>query len=168
MSPLPHMPQATLARRAARILAAALLCQACQVERVFDIASEPDGAEVRIDDTVVGYTPERVPFDHYGTRRFTFYKEGSLTTSAVHNLRAPWYAHFPFDVVSEVLLGWAWSDVRRIEAQLPSERGRMTQVDIEGLLQRAESLRRAGPSGPRGSASAQAADESGSSDLAAP
>lgn len=146
---LPPLALEAVFQRALALACAAAIAPGCQVHRALDIATDPPGAEVRIDDKAVGTTPLLVPFEHYGTRRLTFYKQGYLTKSEVVQIRPAWYAHFPFDAVSEGLFGWAWDDVRRFEVSLVPETERLSQEDIEGLLERAEVLRSAGPSGPR-------------------
>lgn len=121
----------------------------CAAERVLVFTSEPPGASVRLDDEVVGTTPCDVPFLHYGTRRVTYYLEGHRTRSFLVDVRAPWYARFPIDIVSEVLLPIGWKDHKRIHVVLESG---LVEPDLptqRSVLDRAEALRRAGPNGPR-------------------
>jgi len=129
-------------------LAFALLALACQAERRLVITSEPPGADVRLDGAPVGKTPLRIEFQDYGTRRVTMYKDGFLTHSQVVEVRGPWYARFPIDIFSEVLLPIGWKDVHRVHAQLEPGQGTIPAPDLRSVLDRAERLRRAGPEGP--------------------
>jgi PEGA domain-containing protein len=112
------------------------------------ITSDPPGAETRLDEQIVGRTPLTLKFVHYGQRRITLYLDGYLSHSAVHDIRPPWYARFPFDLFSEVLIPLGWKDVRRFHTVLEPGTGAIPVPDLVGVLQRAESLRRAGPEGP--------------------
>ena len=139
-------------RRAIHGLSGALLTAAlaaCATERKLVVTSNPTGALVRLDDTVVGSTPYEIAFDAYGTRRVTLYKQGFQTSSQQVVLDAPWYLSFPFDLVTEVLIPIGWKDVRRVDVTLQQDTGPVTRPDLAAVLQRAESLRLAEPSGPR-------------------
>jgi len=131
------------------ISAACLPALACQVERTLKVGSRPPGATVRLDDQVLGETPLEVSFEDYGTRRATFYLEGHRPLSCRVELDAPWWDRFPLDVVSELLLPFGWRDAHSLSVLLVAESGDVSQRDFEQVLQRAEALRRAGPSGPR-------------------
>ena len=128
------------------LLACAL--SACAPVRQLKVVSEPLGAVVRIDDRVVGETPINFDYDAYGTRRVTLYKDGYRSYSRVVKLRAPWYAHFPLDYISELLVPFGWKDKRKMKVALEPESGEVTLPDLEGVLDRAELFRRAGPNGP--------------------
>lgn len=104
---------------------------------------------MRLDDTVVGTTPFTTTFEAYGTRRVTVYKEGFRSQTRVVELKPPWYARFPFDVVSEVLLPLGWRDRHDVTMELEPESGTVTMEDVDRVLERAESLRLAEPTGPR-------------------
>jgi len=121
---------------------------ACAVRRELVLTSEPEGAEVRIDGEPTGRTPLTVPFDHYGTRRFTFYLDGFVTDSQVIDIAPPWYGYFPLDIVTEVLLPFGWRDRHRVHADLLPGTGAIPPPDLDSVLERAEQLRRAGPEGP--------------------
>lgn len=122
---------------------------ACAPRRSLDIKSTPPGAVVRVDDLVVGQTPLRYKFDDYGTRRVTLYKAGYRSHTNLVKLRPPWYSRFPLDYVSEVLLPFGWRDRRRLEVGLEEESGEVTLPDLQGVLDRAELFRLAGPDGPQ-------------------
>ena len=139
--------------RTASTLAAALLAalttSACAVHRELVIVSEPAGAAVRLDQQMVGYTPYRAEFESFGTRRVTLYRQGYRTWSDSIPIEAPWYALFPFDLFSEVLLPFGWSYTKSIAVTLEPESGPVTTPDLEKVLEQAELLRKAGPEGPR-------------------
>lgn len=130
-------------------LAACGLGAGCAAERKLIVISEPPGALVRLDDTIVGTTPYETLFDAYGTRRVTLYRRGYRTQSERVVLEAPWYAVFPLDYISEVLVPIGWEDVHRVEITLEPEGGAVTMPDLTPVLERAESLRLAEPTGPR-------------------
>ncbi len=136
------------ARQGLAWVAVSIALCACQVQREFVITSEPAGAEVRLDDDLVGRTPVQVPFMHYGTRRFTVYLDGYVTQSRVVDVDPPWYGYFPLDIVSEVLIPVGWHDRREVHFQLAPGTGAIAAPDLSWVLERAETLRRAGPEGP--------------------
>ncbi|MDP6538106.1 MAG: PEGA domain-containing protein [Planctomycetota bacterium] len=121
----------------------------CQVRRVIELRSQPPGATVRLDDRLVGETPLDLPFVHHGTRRVTCTLEGYQPLVRVVEIDAPWWARFPLDLFSEVLLPLGWRDVHRVEIALEPEGGELDESELRALLRKAETLRRAGPTGPR-------------------
>ncbi len=125
----------------------AALC-ACQAQRIIRVTSEPSQSEVRIDGQHVGSTPCEVPFEHYGTRRITVYREGYRTYSRVVDFDAPWYGTFPFDMLTEVLVPLGWRDVHPVHAPMIKGLSLLLEPDLSAVLERAERLRRAGPEGP--------------------
>lgn len=133
---------------AAGAVVAALAAAACQVQRELLISSQPSGAEVRVDGEAVGRTPVNVPYLHYGTRRVTFYLDGYLTQSQVVEIDPRWFNVFPLDLISEVFVPVGWSDLRAIHAELEHGSGAIPPPALEGVLERAELLRRSGPEGP--------------------
>jgi hypothetical protein len=142
-------PRATSARRSLCSAAFALVLAGCATERKLIITSTPPGALVRLDDTVVGSTPYEITFDAYGTRRVTLYKQGYATTSKRIEIEAPWHLSFPIDIFTEVLLPFGWKDIHRVDVAMAQDVGPVTRPDLTAVLQRAESLRLAEPSGPR-------------------
>jgi hypothetical protein len=128
----------------------ALLAASCAADRRLMVLSEPPGALVRLDNQLVGTTPYEAPFDSYGTRRLTLYKDGYLPHSRLLVLEPPWYARFPLDLFSEVLIPVGWRDWREERVALePVREGEISAPDLEAVLLRAESLRLAEPEGPR-------------------
>jgi hypothetical protein len=128
----------------------AFIAGGCAAERTLHITSVPDGALVRLDDQTVGTTPLAFSFAHYGIRRVTLYKTGFRTHSRQIELAAPWYARFPIDLVTEVLLPFGWEDDREYHVVLQAGDEHMSQPSLRSVIERADALRQAGPEGPRG------------------
>jgi len=120
----------------------------CRAERTLAVTSDPPGARVLLDDEVIGATPRRHEFYHYGVRRLCLSKEGHRTRIELVELKAPWYGRFPFDIVSEVLLPIGWEDRRHVEITLPQGEDQFTIPAIQSVVERARVLAQAGPEGP--------------------
>ncbi len=125
-----------------------LLCVGCAAHRTLTVESTPPGATLRIDDRIVGTTPYTEEFYDYGTRRLTLYKEGYHSLSQVVALEPRWYARFPIDVLSEVVVPWGWKDPHTVHVDLEAVKGSVTEPDLDAVLGRAQALRMAGPDGP--------------------
>jgi hypothetical protein len=136
-----------LLRAALPVLALAL--GACAAQRDLTISSDPPGAEVRLDEEHVGFTPVTVAFTHYGQRRVTLYLDGYLSSSEVIDLEPPWYGRFPIDIFSEVLFPIGWKQHEEHHVLLERGSGKIPAPDLRDVLDRAEAMRRAGPEGPR-------------------
>ena len=121
----------------------------CAADRSLILTSEPPGADVWVDDDRVGVTPVKVEFFHYGTRRVTMRMEGYGTFSQKLEVSPPWYGRFPIDIVSEVLLPIGWDDHHPLHVVLERGEDDLTLPTLRSVLERAETLRRAGPSGPQ-------------------
>ena len=63
--------------------------------RAMTVTSIPEGAEVSINRRVVGKTPVRVNYTHYGTYRIELRKERYQTLVREETLRPPWYGYDP-------------------------------------------------------------------------
>lgn len=135
-------------RLASGLLAGAILA-GCAPQRTLVIRSEPPGALVRLDDERIGTTPLRHRFYHYGTRQVTLYEAGCRTHSELVSLSPPWYARFPLDFVTEVLLPFGWRDTRRLDVELQQGEDRVSLPTLRSVFERANILRQAGPDGPR-------------------
>ena len=107
------------------------------VHRRLTINSNPSGALVRIDGKDVGYTPASVDYTWYGTREVQLLKDGYETQTQLIDVSAPWYQKFPFDFVSDNLLGTHVRDHRRFDLQLQPKR---TQPS-DNVIERGRSLR---------------------------
>ncbi len=130
------------------LAAGALLLGACQAQRSLRITSVPSGAQCRVDGEILGTTPVEMDFVHYGGRRVTLYLEGYLTDSRVVDLSPPWFGYFPFDIFSEVLFPIGWQDRHQVQVVMQPGLDTISEPDLQSVLDRAESLRRAGPEGP--------------------
>jgi hypothetical protein len=83
------------------------------VERTLNIQSEPPGATVYLDGFDVGQTPiKQLRFDFYGTREIVAVRPGHRTERRVVEIDAPWWQHFPLDIVPGLLLPWTVHDRR--------------------------------------------------------
>ena len=129
-------------------LALAILIAGCATHRELVVESDPPGASVRLDEKLVGETPYTSEFEAFGTRRLTLYKEGYRPVSRPVKLVAPWYARFPFDIFSEVLIPVGWTYRKHVKVTLEPESGPVTVPDLEKVLEEADVLRTAGPEGP--------------------
>ena len=121
----------------------------CAAHRTLTVTSDPPGAEVWLDEELVGVTPLEHEFFHYGTRRLTLRKEGFGTRSRQVKIKPPWYGAFPFDLVSEVLLPVGWRDDHPYHFPLVAGEDELTLPTLQSVLDRADALRTAGPDGPR-------------------
>jgi hypothetical protein len=131
------------------VAAFAAFLAGCASHRELDIRSDPPGASVRIDEKLIGKTPIKSEFEAFGTRRVTLYLEGYRAWSRDVELKAPWYAWFPFDLFSEVLIPVGWHFQKDLNVKLEPDTGPVTAPDLEKVLEEAEALRKAGPEGPR-------------------
>lgn len=110
------------------------------VERRYVITSDPPGALVLRNNQPIGTTPADDHFIYYGDYDFTLVKEGYQTLHVKQKIPAPWYQYFPLDFVTENLLPWQVTDVRRFHFVLqPQPTANPNQV-----LQEAQNLRNRG------------------------
>jgi hypothetical protein len=144
-----HARRAPRARALLALALASALLPACAAKRVLRITSVPPGAEVRVDHQLVGTSPLDFDFKAYGTRRISLFHEGYATSTTILPIRPPWYARFPVDILTEVVLPIGWRDRRRLHVQLVPGTDAAARLDLRSVLERAEAMRHAGPSGPR-------------------
>ncbi|HUR29096.1 MAG TPA: PEGA domain-containing protein [Planctomycetota bacterium] len=131
-------------------LALVLGLTACRAQREILIYSDPPGAEIRLDGTLVpDKTPARIPFKDYGVRRVTLRLDGYLTYSDSFEVKPPWYGYFPVDLLSEIVFPVGWHDRHRLRVTLVKGDTRVEAPDLVEVLGRAEAMRRAPPTGPR-------------------
>jgi hypothetical protein len=83
-------------------MAMALVSAGC-VRRQLTIRSEPAGAEVVVNDKVVGVTPHSYDFMWYGSYRITLRKPGYEQLDERVLLKCPPYLWIPFDLVMEMI-----------------------------------------------------------------
>src|SRR6185295_663981 len=80
-----------------------LLTSGC-TSRGMTITSEPPGAEVSINRRVVGVTPIRVGFTHYGTYRIELRHEKYQVLVREENVKPPIYGYDPAAAVVDNLV----------------------------------------------------------------
>ena len=112
------------------------------VERRYVVTSDPPGAIVYKNGQPLGAAPVDDHFIYYGKYNFTLVKEGYETLHVEQDIPAPWYEVFPLDFVSENLVPWPITDVRRFHYQLQPRR----QADPQQLRNEADALRARGRS----------------------
>jgi PEGA domain-containing protein len=94
------------------------VCSGC-LKRTLSVRSDPPGALVYIDGLEVGRTPlANLPFHFYGTREIALYSDGHLTERRAVEIDSPWYASFPLDIFSELIIPWDIRDRRFVFFQL--------------------------------------------------
>lgn len=130
-------------------LAACAALVGCRAQRELIVTSEPAGARVRVDDELVGETPLRLPFVHYGVRRVTLYLDGYQSMSVLADISPPWYGTFPADILTEILVPVGWRDDHALHLVLSPGEDSLGGPTLRSVFERAEALRRAGPDGPR-------------------
>jgi hypothetical protein len=108
-------------------------------ERTITIHSDPSGARVRLDDRALGVTPVQI----------ALYKVGYRTHSEQIRLSPPWYARFPVDLLTEVLLPLGLNDHREYKVALTPGEEVSDIPSLRSVIERADVLRGAGPEGPR-------------------
>ena len=86
---------------------------------------------MRLDDRVIGVTPLDVEFQHYGQRRLALYRTGYRTYSEPLALNAPWFARWPVDMLTEVILPLGLDDVRTMRIDLVEDTGAEAAVAIQ-------------------------------------
>ena len=125
------------------LLSTALLATmaGCRGDRILKIDSIPQGAEVRLDDELVGLTPLEVDFEHYGQRRLGLYRVGYRTYSERLPVEAPWWARFPVDILTEVILPLGLDDVREVRVDLVADTGDEAERAIEEFRDHAQRAR---------------------------
>ena len=112
------------------------------VDRRFIIESEPPGAVVYVNNQYIGATPVDLPFQYYGTYRFTFVADGYETLTVDECVRPPWYEYFPLEFLSECLWPGVVRDLRSIHKPMQP----MQMPSPEEIRARAEQLRAQGQS----------------------
>ena len=106
-------------------------------DRILRIESDPPGATVRLDDRVIGVTPIDVEFQHYGQRRLALYRTGYRTYAEPLQLNAPWFARWPVDMLTEVILPLGLDDVRTLRIDLVEDAGSEAALGIREFHQHA-------------------------------
>lgn len=127
---------------------ALVLCAGCSVRRELQVTSDPPGAEVRLDDVLIGRTPLEHRYDHYGVRKLTLYHEGCCTWSEKIELEPPWWNRFPLDYLTEIALPFGWRDRRKLHVAMEPGTDVLTRPDLQSVFDRKRALSNAGSEGP--------------------
>lgn len=135
------------------LLLGAILLPAC-VEREMVVRSDPPGGVVLVDNKVVGVTPYRTPFTHYGERLVEVRWDPFLqqldpglfafeTAKESRSLRAPIYQWFPLDFIFELCMPFTLRDEHVFDFKLqPIDRAAARTDDrLNALIGRAEAMR---------------------------
>ena len=106
------------------------------VERKLTIRTTPDNALVTLNDEEIGMSPVTVSFQWYADYRVRVTKAGYNTLETHRELKAPWYDHFPFDFVAQVLTPKRIVDEHEWSFDLtPAE-----PADRDAVIQQAQAL----------------------------
>ncbi|MEM9645660.1 MAG: PEGA domain-containing protein [Planctomycetota bacterium] len=101
------------------------------------VRTQPAGAQVSVDNQIIGTSPAASPFVYYGTREFRIEKPGYRTETIRKNIRPPWYQWPGVDFMAETLWPGELRDERIIDVELIPEQNE----PIETVVQRADALR---------------------------
>jgi hypothetical protein len=107
------------------------------VEREWTLRTDPPGAIAYVSDVEVGRTPVTIDFTWYGDYEVVYQLDGYETTVTNVKLDPPWFEWPGVDFWSEIA-PWTYHDRRETVHRLTPT----TEPDPEGILQRAEQLRR--------------------------
>lgn len=105
--------------------------------RGMTITSVPPGAEVSINRRVVGNTPIRVGYTHYGTYRIELRKERYLTLVKEEKVNPPWYGYDPFTAVADNVIPARIND----EIFLHYVMTAVPEINRDSLMDRANAAR---------------------------
>ncbi len=125
----------------------ALVATGCFAERRLVVETTPPGSLVELDWEPLGYTPLEYVIDHRGKRRLLVTLDGYEPVLRDIEFRSTWKSTFPVDIFTELLNPFQEDEVLVVELNL-SPRMEPAAIDLVPVLERAEVLRRAGPSGP--------------------
>jgi hypothetical protein len=107
------------------------------VRRTVTVNTQPQGAEVVLNDVQVGTSPVDVDFTWYGDYSVIIRKEGYETLKTHERLKQPWYQYPPMDFVAEVLLPFEFHDQQKMSFTLePAEK-----TEREELVEQAGEFR---------------------------
>lgn len=119
-------------------LAVLLLCQTGCTSRGMTITSLPEGAEVSVNRRVVGKTPIRMNYTHYGSYRIELRKDKYETLVQTEKIRPPWYGFDPLSFIADNVVPIRLNDeVSMHYVMKPIEEG----LDRDSLMDRALAAR---------------------------
>ncbi len=117
------------------------------VTRTLTIRTDPPGAQVFVDDKLIGESPVEMKFTHYGIRKIVIEKrdyDGKLIyerETVFAKVSPPYYQVFPFDFVTDVVVPIDIKDKRVLSFKLRPKKFRPMSEVTEELLKNAEELR---------------------------
>lgn len=114
------------------------VCLAGCTSRAVTVTSLPEGAEVSLNRRVVGKTPVRVNYTHYGTYRIELRQDRYKTLVREEPLRPPWYGYDPFTFFADNVIPARINDesyLHYVMEPVPEE------TDHEALMRRATAAR---------------------------
>lgn len=123
------------------LLGGLILLGGC-VQRTLRIESDPPGAVLTLDGKRIGPTPREVSFEWYGSREIILEKKGYRSLRKMESIHPPWWAVFPVDFFTEVLLPVPLEDRRLLHYRLDPY-GEDPDAETEAVIRRAEALKRA-------------------------
>ena len=155
---LPHSaPQSTVSLSSQRLLWTALLAlvsTGCLAERHLVVETNPPGAFVEMDWKKIGQTPLEIVINHSGRRRLFITLDGYEPILRDVNFPETRESSFPLDIFTELLNPLPKDHVEIVTLTMTPYQS-AADIDLTPVLERAELLRRAGPSGPREPESSQ-------------
>ena len=146
-----HALQSTVSLSSQRLFTTALLAlvsTGCLAERHLIVETEPPGALVEMDWKAIGETPLDLIIDHPGRRRLFITLDGYEPVLRDVDFPETRSDSFPLDIFTELLNPLPKDRVQSITIKLAPYQS-VKEIDLTPVLERAELLRRAGPSGPR-------------------
>jgi len=126
----------------------ALVSTGCLAERHLVVETDPPGALVEMDWKEIGYTPLDHVIHHPGRRRLFITLEGYEPVLREVDFPETRKSSFPLDIFTELLNPIARDQIEVVTLKM-SPYQNTGSFDLSPVLERAELLRRAGPSGPR-------------------
>lgn len=127
-------------------LAVALSGIGC-VTRTLIIHTNPPGAQVYVDDELIGESPAKLEFTYYGTRKIVVEKrdkDGRLAydrETIYAKIGAPYYERFPLDFFSEVVIPTDIRDEHVLTIELKKKKFAPMSETKERLTREAQELR---------------------------
>ncbi|MEE9583914.1 MAG: PEGA domain-containing protein [Candidatus Brocadiales bacterium] len=117
------------------------------VTRTLTIKTNPPGAQVFVDDELIGESPVEMEFTYYGTRKITIEKRDSDGRLAYERetvyarVSPPYYQRFPLDFVAEVIVPVDIKDRHVLRFDLRKKKFKPMEEEKDRLLREADELR---------------------------
>ena len=96
------------------------------VHRALTIRTDPPGAQVYLNDKLVGVSPTTLDFEWYGWYRVILRKDGYARLDDHKLLRAPIYLWIPFDLLAELMpftvrdtRTWSYTLIPSVDLPMP-------------------------------------------------